>query len=267
MHAAPLERRYPHAIMRIALGLVVPLSVVLSSSTFPSLERDLLAVQPSPTTTAATSPTTVISLFNGKDLTGWQPDVPARDRDPDGPPSFVVRDGKLVSLGKPGGHLVTVGRYRDYRLEIEYRFAGQPGNCGVLIHASTPRALYKMFPQSIEVQMMSGNAGDFWVIREDIKTKDMEKRRPRGAGEKWGSTEGDARRILNLTDGSERPVGEWNSMVVEARGRTIKVWVNGDFVNEGFDATVDQGRIALQAEGAEAEFRKVQIGPLAPATP
>jgi hypothetical protein len=56
-------------------------------------------------------------------------------------------------------------------------------------------------------------------------------------------------------------------MVVEARGRTIKVWVNGDFVNEGFDATVDQGRIALQAEGAEVEFRKVLIGPLSPLRP
>ena len=56
-------------------------------------------------------------------------------------------------------------------------------------------------------------------------------------------------------------------MIIDARGRTIKVWVNGDLVNEGFDATVDQGRIALQAEGAEVEFRKVQIGPLPAAAP
>ena len=89
--------------------------------------------------------------------------MPARDADPNGPPSFVVRDGKLVSLGTPEGHLLTDGRYRDYRLEVEYRFAGKAGNCGVLIHASKPRVLYKMFPQSIEVQLMSGNGGDFWV--------------------------------------------------------------------------------------------------------
>ena len=190
--------------------------------------------------------------------------MPARDADPNGPPSFVIRDGKLVSLGTPEGHLLTDGRYRDYRLEVEYRFAGKGGNCGVLIHASKPRVLYKMFPQSIEVQLMSGNGGDFWVIHEDIKVQDPETRRPRRGGEKWGSTEGDARRIVNLTDGSEKPLGEWNQLVVEARGRTIKVWMNGDVVNEGFDATIDQGRIALQAEGAEVEFRKVEIGPLAP---
>lgn len=217
------------------------------------------------TSAEATSPTSSVRLFNGKDLTGWKADVPARDTDPTGPPSFVVREGKLVSLGKPEGHLVSDGRYRDYRLEVEYRFPGKGGNCGVLVHASKPRALYKMFPQSIEVQMMHENAGDFWVIQEDIQVKDMETRRPRKDGEKWGGAEGDARRILNLTDGSEKPLGEWNAMVIEARGRTITVWMNGALVNDGFSASVSEGRIALQAEGTEVEFRKVEIGPLAPA--
>ena len=211
---------------------------------------------------AAFSPTAVIHLFDGKDLSGWTADVPARDKDKNAPPSFIVRKGMLVSMGKPEGHLVTDGAYRDYRLEVEYRFPGKGGNCGVLVHASKPRALYKMFPQSIEVQMMSGDAGDFWVIQEDIEVKDMEKRRPRKEGEKWGGAEGDARRILNLTDGSEKPLGEWNTLVVEAQGRGLRVWVNGDLVNEGSQATADRGRIALQAEGTEVEFRRVEIGPL-----
>jgi hypothetical protein len=208
------------------------------------------------------SPAKVTPLFNGRDLSGWTADVPARDTDAAAPASFLVRDGLLVSRGTPAGHLVTEARYRDYRLEVEYRFPGKGGNCGVLVHASTPRALYKMFPQSIEVQMQSGDAGDFWVIQEDIEVPAMETRRPRQDGQRWGRAEGDARRILNLTDGSERPLGEWNTMVVEARGRGLKVWVNGDLVNDGRNATVDEGRIALQAEGTEVEFRKVEIGPL-----
>ena len=211
---------------------------------------------------AVVAPDTVIPLFNGRDLSNWDVDVPERDTDPNAPPSFAVRDGMLVSLGKPPGHLITKQAYRNYRLEAEYRFPGEPGNCGILVHASRPRALYKMFPQSIEVQMHSGNAGDFWVIQEDIRVPDMEKRRPRKPGEKWGGAEGDARRILNLTDGSEKPLGEWNTMVIEARDRSISVWVNGQLVNQGFDATADHGKIAVQAEGTEVEFRKLQLGPL-----
>ncbi|HSB60578.1 MAG TPA: DUF1080 domain-containing protein [Vicinamibacteria bacterium] len=210
----------------------------------------------------AVVPDRVSALFNGRDLTGWEADVPARDAGASAPDSFIVRDGLLVSLGKPEGHLLTTKSYRDYRLEVEYRFPGKGGNCGVLVHASRPRALYKMFPQSIEVQMQSGEAGDFWCIQENIEVPDMETRRPRKEGEKWGGSEGDARRILNLTDGSEKPLGQWNTMVIEARDRTLKVWVNGDLVNHGFASTADRGRIALQAEGTEVEFRKVQIGPL-----
>ncbi len=205
-----------------------------------------------------------IQLFNGRDLSGWKPDVPAKDTNPDAPDSFIVRDGMLVSLGRPRGHLLTESAYRDYRLEVEYRFSSKPGNCGVLVHASRLRALERMFPQSIEVQMNHLHAGDFWCIQENIEVPDMATRRPRKEGQKYGGSEGDARRILNLTDTSEKPLGEWNVMIVEARGRTLKVWVNGDLVNEGFNSTADRGQIAIQAEGAEVEFRRVQVGPLPP---
>lgn len=198
-----------------------------------------------------------INLFNGHDLDGWHVDVPAMDSIPDAINPFLIRDGMLVSLGTPAGHLITDATYKDYRLTVEYRFAGVPGNCGVLVHASTPRALYKMFPKSIEVQMMHENAGDFWVIVQDIVTDNMVERR--GPEEEWGITEGKKRRIMNLTDGSENPVGEWNTMTVECLKNEIKVWVNDDLVNHGYDATVSSGQIALQAEGSEVEFRKVDI--------
>lgn len=195
------------------------------------------------------------SLFNGKDLSGWHLDVPEIDTNPKAINPFIVRNGMLVSLGTPNGHLITDKVYQNYRLEVEYRFAGKPGNCGVLVHASTPRALYKMFPKSLEVQMMHENAGDFWCIVEDITVPDMEKRR--GKKENWGITEGKERRIINLTDGSEKPLGEWNTMTIECLDNAIKVWVNGDMVNHGFNCTVSKGQIAVQAEGSEVEFRKL----------
>lgn len=201
-----------------------------------------------------------VTLFNGKDLSGWHADVPEMDTNSSAKTPFIVRNGMLVSMGKPGGHLITDSVYQNYRLHVEYRFANKPGNCGVLVHASTPRALYKMFPKSIEVQMEHGNAGDFWCIVEDIKVPDMEKRR--GPRENWGITEGKERRIFNLTDGSEKPVGEWNTMIIECVGNSIKVWVNKDLVNYGFDCTANKGQIALQAEGSEVEFRKLELTPI-----
>lgn len=200
------------------------------------------------------------SLFNGKNLEGWQIDVPELDKNPEAVKPFLVRNGMLVSLGTPNGHLVSEKEYANFRLEVEYRFAGTPGNCGVLVHASTPRSLYDMFPKSIEVQMMHENAGDFWCIVEDIQVPDMEARR--GPREDWGIVEGKNRRILNLTDGSENPVGEWNQMTIECLADSIKVWVNGDLVNFGYKATATKGRVALQAEGSEVEFRKVLMTPI-----
>jgi len=200
-------------------------------------------------------------LFNGEDLAGWHADVPAADGNPDAGPSFVVREGMLVSLGDPPGHLITDEEFENYRLDVEYRFAGEAGNCGVLVHASKPRALYEMFPASIEVQMHSGNAGDFWCIGEDIAVEGMADRRA-GEPETWGGGPDDSRRILNMTDGSERPVGEWNRMVIEAVGDRVRVWVNGELMNDGFDCTAERGRIAIQAEGSEVEFRTLALTPI-----
>ena len=205
------------------------------------------------------------NLFNGKDLTGWHVDVPRMDRDPNLEGPFIVRDGLLVSLGDPKGHLITDASYENYRIEIQYRFPAEPGNCRVLVHTSTPRMLYQMFPKSIEVQMHHKNAGDFWCIGEDIRVPDMVSRR--GPKEEWGVDGRKKRRILNLTDGSEEPLGAWNTMIIECLGAEIKVWVNGDLVNHGSDCTAKSGQIAVQAEGSEVEFRKLALSRITALSP
>ena len=199
-------------------------------------------------------------LFNGKDLSGWHADVPEKDKDPHAKNPFIVRNGLLVSLGVPGGHLITDSAYHDYRIEVQYRFPHVPGNSGVLVHTSTPRALYQMFPKSIEVQLEHKNAGDFWCIEEDITVPDMEKRR--GPKADWGVNGKKLRRIMNLTDNSEKPVGEWNTIVIECLNNSIKVWVNNDLVNYGYNATASKGQIALQSEGSEVEFKKIVLTPI-----
>jgi len=51
-------------------------------------------------------------------------------------------------------------------------------------------------------------------------------------------------------------------MKIVCRGDEVIVHVNGTLVNHGFNSTATSGKIALQAEGSEVEFRKVELTPL-----
>jgi len=72
------------------------------------------------------------------------------------------------------------------------------------------------------------------------------------------------RRHLNLTDNSERPIGQWNDYKIVCRGDEITIWVNGDLVNHVTQCSVRKGAICLQAEGADIEFRNIRLVPLKP---
>lgn len=196
-----------------------------------------------------------IPLFNGKDLTGWTHylwDGQAKQQDTKTPMSAVwsVENGMLVCQGKPIGYIRTVKEYENYRLSLEWRWpAGtEGGNNGVLVHTSTPNALGP-WPKSVEVQLARNNAGDFWVIGTTIEVPDAERRRK-------------DRRHIKLKDGMEKPIGEWNKMEIECRGDEIKVWVNGELVNHGTQASVRRGAISLQSEGALIHFRNIYLTPL-----
>jgi hypothetical protein len=186
------------------------------------------------------------ALFNGKDLDGWTFDV-ITSKVP-GSDVWSVKDGILVCSGRPPAVMRTKEEFSNYELTVEWRWPahGKPGNSGVLVHASKPREMH-VWPKSIEVQLGSGDAGDFWTIGESI-------------GEAPGKRED--RRYLNLTDGSEKQAGEWNTMIIRCQGDTLLVHVNGTKVNEAKGLSASKGAICLQSEGAGIEFRKVALLPL-----
>lgn len=187
-----------------------------------------------------------IALFNGKDLAGWtfdlkKPDLKMED-------VWSVEEGVLKCKGKPKGYLRTKQDYENYRLTLQWRWPAKPGNNGVLLHASTPRLL-SIWPKSLEVQLKHRNAGDFWVIGTQIDTPN-EPTKPKD------------RRHPNLTDDSEKPLGEWNQMSIVCDGAKVTVHVNGVLVNKGTNSTVTRGAICLQSEGAPIEYRHVMLEPL-----
>lgn len=188
-----------------------------------------------------------VPLFNGKDLSGWSPVLDKEGADPAS--TWSVVDGVLRCTGKPVGYLKTDREFGDYVLSLEWRWpAGTSGgNNGVLVHATTPRAL-GIWPKSIEVQLFKGNAGEFWVIGTELHVPDEAKRK-------------EGRRHKNLIPSPEKPIGEWNRMEITCKGDTIRVKVNGELVNEATDCSVTKGAICLQSEGSPIEFRNIELTP------
>ena len=66
-------------------------------------------------------------LFNGKDLSGWVPMNVA-------PSTFTVRDGIIVSTGKPTGIMRTERQYENYIIELEWTHVTKGGNAGLFLH-------------------------------------------------------------------------------------------------------------------------------------
>ena len=95
-------------------------------------------------------------LFNGKDLAGW---VCYLDPTGNVPTSEVygVKDGNIHIKGMPFGYMRTAEKYGDYKLHIEWRWVGEGTNSGIFQRVQESD---KIWPESIEVQLCNGKAGD-----------------------------------------------------------------------------------------------------------
>lgn len=183
-------------------------------------------------------------LFNGKDLSNWAWVTDAKGSKLED--VWSIKNGVLHCTGNPRGYVRTnKNDYRDYLLIVEWRWPGKGGNNGVLVHSTTPGAL-GVWPKSIEVQLAHDNAGDFWVIGTDLDVPNEETRKK-------------GRRHLNLTDSSEKSLGEWNRMEITCQSDEIVVKVNGELVNRAENCSVTDGAISLQSEGTPIEFRRVEL--------
>jgi hypothetical protein len=191
-----------------------------------------------------------ITLLNGRDLAGWTA-VLADDK-ATAADVWTVRDGVLHCKGEPRGYLRTErDDFENYVLKVQWRFppGTKGGNSGVLVHTSTPGAI-GIWPKSLEAQLNHLNAGDIWVIGETCQIENAAERVK-------------GRRHLNLTDDSEKPIGEWNQYEIICDGDDLKIKVNGVLVNHVTKCSATKGAICLQSEGAEVEFREMVLTPLA----
>ena len=186
-------------------------------------------------------------LFNGKDLSGWI-DVNTSEE------TWKVKDGVLICSGKPIGVMRTDRQYENFVLEIEWMHMEAGGNSGIFIWSEG--TLYKDNPltKAIEVQMLElawaeqHNRTDDYVHGELFPTMDLTAvpDNPRGKRSKS---------IEKRCKGK----GEWNKYQVVAVDGTVKLAVNGKFVNGLRNSGRKKGYICLEAEGSEIHFRNIRI--------
>lgn len=183
-----------------------------------------------------------IVLFNGENFEGWKLFVP--DEEFDVTANWSVQDGVVDCKGQPAGYMRTTTAYENYVLTLEWRFPGEPGNSGVLLHIQEPD---QVWPKSIEAQLHHTDAGDFWVI---------------GGADFDEHTDKTTRRVVKRHASSEKSLGEWNQYRIVCKGDSIKVAVNGVVQNEATGCTISKGYIGLQSEGRPIQFRNIVIQPI-----
>jgi hypothetical protein len=220
----------------VTAGLLVAVTAMIALPTVPAEEKD----------------NGWIKLFNGKDLSGWTVFLDPK-KEADLKQVFTVQDGILVCEGTPFGYLITDKEYENYLLKLKWRWGrkihGKVRNSGVFLHVVGPN---KIWPKAIEAQLMAEYAGDLWLI-DNFKLKVHAKRQdPRVA-----------RHFYRMKYHVEKAIGEWNQYEITCKGDSIHLVINDHLVNEGTEAELVKGRIALQSEGAEIHFKDVVLKPLA----
>ncbi|MDX2131001.1 MAG: DUF1080 domain-containing protein [Planctomycetota bacterium] len=191
-----------------------------------------------------------VRLFNGTDLTGWVGVARDEATKTDGPVDTgtlaSVRDGVIVIKGQPIGYLRTKDTYTNYVLRLEWRFdpSKGAGNSGVLVRMV---GADKVWPKSVEAQLHSGNAGDFWNIDSFTMTTDPARTKARNT---------------KKSHGAERPLGEWNEYEIIVHRGDVVLKVNGEELNRATNVEQIAGHICLQSEGAEIHIRNVRLAPL-----
>jgi len=226
-----------------------------------------------------------VSLFNGKDMTGWTPKIRYSKVGENYGDTFRVEDGLLkvrydqyTEFGNRFGHLFYEKEFSNYRFRVEYRFVGEqckggPGwatrNSGVMIHGQKPESMSQDqdFPVSIEVQLLAGNGQDQRTTSNlctpgtnVVMNGEMKKQH-----------------CISSTSKTHH-LDEWVTAEIEVRGhKVIRHLLDGDVVLEYNEPQLDErdksaqklikdgmlqlhgGTISLQSESHPCEFRKVEI--------
>ncbi|WP_372932182.1 3-keto-disaccharide hydrolase [Mariniphaga sediminis] len=169
------------------------------------------------------------------------------------------KDGDILKCsGHPIGVIRSEKEYENFIMHIEWRHMEAGGNSGTFVWSSAKPGENRL-PNGVEVQMLELD----WVnqnIRDGKKPPiayvhgevfgvggvEIVPDNPRGKRSKS---------VENRCKGK----GEWNTYEVVCVDGTVKLSVNGKFVNGISKSSQKKGYICLESEGAEIHFRNIKI--------
>ena len=213
-----------------------------------------------------------VALFNGHDLENFDTFLRSRELNQDPDHVFRVEKKVIHVSGKEFGYIITKKEFTNYYLRAEFKWGegtygsrqAQARDSGILYNVRGPQ---KVWPTSIEFQILEGGTGDFWLTDGGALTAN---------GARIISPPGKALKIDRIGKGPsknvtgyrdpvgevEKPHGKWNVLELVVQADHVKQFVNGKLVNEGTEAIPSSGKILFQSEGAEVFFRKIKLFPL-----
>lgn len=196
-------------------------------------------------------------LFNGKDLAGWVNVNTDKD-------TWTVKDGVLVCTGKPIGVMRTEKQYENFILHVEWNHQVAGGNSGVFLWSDGSVPEGRRLPRGMEVQMLELDWPNINKTK-DGKPNDVAYVSGELFGVGWKAVPDNPRG--NRSKSYElrcKGKGEWNTYDIVAVDGTVKLSINGKFVNGISKADVKKGYINLESEGSEIHFRNIRIMELPP---
>ena len=182
------------------------------------------------------------SLFNGKDLSGWTKIGLKKE-------IWSVENGQIIMQGEGGGWLGSNEEYSDFEFQTEFQLSSA-SNSGIYLRA--PADTSHISRTGMEIQLLD----DFHPKYAKVQP--------------WQRT-GSIYHVAAAKTGFLKPVGEWNTIAIQAVGPHVVIKLNGQTVvddlidkhpelnNEHTGLARKSGRIGLQSHNGRVAFRNIQM--------
>jgi hypothetical protein len=198
-------------------------------------------------------------IFNGRDLTGWK-------YESDGEDNWLASNRILKHTGKKGktNDLWTEASYKDFTIVFDWRWSGRGEMKGQPV--VLPGGSYKKGANGknelAEIEELDSGI----YLRGDSKSQVNLWNWTVGSGEIYGyridaKQSPEVKAACTPKRKADRPLGEWNRMMITVKGQRVSVTMNGVAVIE--DATLDgmpaEGPIGLQHHGQAIDFANIWV--------